>query len=147
MKNLIRLITIANKLDKRGLNKEADALDYIIKKVSQHDKEDVEDGFGDSELNRLLSEYEDENSIEGPSDAELGAIEQGVNVFRGEEDNAYDELLKKLEMEMVLFSDSLGKGMLNAEDLENFELIKEELADVRDIIRQRKEDTSSFPES
>jgi hypothetical protein len=149
MKNLIRLITIANKLDKRGLNKEADTLDKIIKKVSQHDKEwealSKDDGsLGDPELDRLLSEYESENPIEEPSDDELRAMEQGVDVFKGEEDNAYANLLKKLETEMELFSDGAGKSMLNAEDYDNFELIKQELQDVRDIIKQREMDSGTF---
>ena len=146
MKDLIRLISIANRLDNKGLTVEADKLDRIIRKIAQHDKEwdALQGDKGSSELDRLLQGYEDENPMEGPSDAELGAMEMGVDVFRAEEDNAFESLLEKLNRELELFSEAAGQNKLTGDDIEVFERIKNELADVQDIIAQRKAEAPSF---
>tara|TARA_B100001094_G_scaffold333431_1_gene412120 strand:+ start:7426 stop:7827 length:402 start_codon:yes stop_codon:yes gene_type:complete len=68
------LITIANSLDEKGLKKEADYLDSIIKKA--------------------MNSFDDE----GPSDAELDAIEREFKGFEDEEIDDTDLLMSAMDI-------------------------------------------------
>jgi hypothetical protein len=147
MKELIRLIAIANRLDQRGLTKEADKLDRIMRKMAQswpHDDDDEEiseeealkwldaqkgaDAYGDEEGD-MFGEG-------GPSEAELMAMESGVDIFAGEDFAMLKERLDTLTREMQMFTDALVAGKLEPKEFEIFERIKEEFTQVAKMVEQ-----------
>jgi len=145
MKELIRLIAIANRLDQRGLTKEADKLDMIIRKMAQawpHDDDDED--LSDEEVARWLhadkmtEDDEDEGMFggSGPSEAEIMAMESGVDIFAGEDLARLKKTLQTLTEEMQMFTEALISGKMTAKDFETFEQIKEEFTQVAKMIEE-----------
>lgn len=145
MKNLIRLITIANKLDKRGLTRQADQLDDIITKLAQslpHDDDDEklsqEEALKWLEADRVTEGDEDLDMFggDGPSREELMAMEQGIDLFEGEDKALLQQRLETLTREMEIFSEALATGKLEPEEFEMFERIKQEFLEVTKLVEE-----------
>lgn len=89
MKDLYKLIQIANELDKRGLTKTADYLDKCIQKLAQPFDEDDDTEEETAETVNDFDQYE-------PTDDELSSIEtelEGEDIDSGEDDEIEKMLL------------------------------------------------------
>lgn len=144
MKALIKLISIANRLDQKGLRKEADQLDRVIRKMAQswpHDDADMDDADMDMDFEKYESPFagfDDETDIEEPSDEELMAMEQGLDPFEADDLEDLRARLQTLTDEMQIFTESLLEGSLDAEDFAVFDDIKNEFIEVTKMIKAKE---------
>jgi len=125
MDKIRKLIEVANSLDAKGLIKEAELIDSILRKIAM-------DSFDDEDFE--------------PSDSELQAIELGLyDPVEEDKRSTLQRMLAKLQREMEIFGIAISEGRMEESDWEVYLDIQKDLsAIIEEADRSAREDEGAY---